>query len=69
MLCSPRLRGAERVRRGLHEAYVVAGAFLDAVEVCEGPWWESEVGVEVLEQAVDRRAAVFYVAGEQLLVV
>jgi hypothetical protein len=33
----------------LHEADVVAGTFVDAMEVCEGAGRELEVCVEVLE--------------------
>lgn len=62
------LRGAEGERRRLDEADVVARTFVDAVEVCESSWREFEVCVEVLEQDVDGCAAVFYVAGEKILV-
>jgi hypothetical protein len=49
VFCAPRLRGVEREWRRLHEADVVAGALVDAVEVCESSGQEFEVDVEVLE--------------------
>ena len=68
MLYSLCLRGAEGEWRRLDEADVIARALVDAVEVCECAGWEFEVGVEVLEQDVDGCAAVFDVAGEEVLV-